>query len=62
MSLKLLSDKDICELFSISRASVWRMTSDGRLPKPIKLGRTTRWRADDVEQALASAAKGATHA
>ena len=31
-------------LFGCSGPTVWRMARDGRLPKPEKIGRMTRWR------------------
>jgi excisionase family DNA binding protein len=51
---KFLSDKQIAEALSVCRATVWRMTADGRLPQPVKIGGTTRWRADEVQEALSA--------
>lgn len=45
----LLTDREVAGLLSISRRTVWRLTSTGELPKPIKLGRASRWRRADLE-------------
>jgi predicted DNA-binding transcriptional regulator AlpA len=40
----------------LSRTTIWRMTADGRLPKPVKTSATRSgrlfWRLDEVEAAL----------
>lgn len=40
-------------LLSVSRATVWNMARSGRLPKPIKEGRVTRWNVGELRAALA---------
>jgi len=45
----LVKDKGVAELFQISRREVWRLTSAGVLPAPVKLGGSTRWRYVDLE-------------
>ncbi|MEZ5470661.1 MAG: helix-turn-helix domain-containing protein [Marinicella sp.] len=37
-NLKLLRPKAVCELLSISPATLWRLTRDNKLNPPIKLG------------------------
>jgi predicted DNA-binding transcriptional regulator AlpA len=44
-------------LFGCSAPTVWRMSRDGRLPKPEKIGRMTRWRVGALRRA--SLARGA---
>jgi predicted DNA-binding transcriptional regulator AlpA len=39
-------------MFKISRASLLRYVRRGLLPPPIRLGRTARWRAQDIEAAV----------
>ena len=62
-SLERSSDKDIAttrtpllvdatvvaELLGISPRTVWRLLSAGKLPKPVRLGRSVRWRKRLVE-------------
>jgi prophage regulatory protein len=51
----LLSVKDVAELLSISRRSVWRYVKRGKLPRPLYLSRRLlRWRASDVQRYLDS--------
>ena len=33
-------------------STVWREAKDGRFPKPIRIGHSTRWRVGDVRQWL----------
>lgn len=55
ITLQFLTVQQVCAMFNISRATVWRWVSTGHLPAPVKLGpNTTRWRAADVEAFLAS--------
>lgn len=43
-------DTDLARRYSVSRASIWRWTASGRLPKPVRLGPAcTRWRLAEVE-------------
>lgn len=55
MSLKMLRFSDVCELFSISRSTVYEWVTEGRrgyvdeFPKPIKIGGSLFWRAAEVE-------------
>jgi prophage regulatory protein len=49
----MLTVKDVAELLSMSRRSVWRYVADGKLPQPLHLSRTmVRWRASDIQRYL----------
>jgi len=49
--VKYLSDVQLAERYSVSRASVWRWTSRGLLPPPVKFSEgCTRWRLDEIEE------------
>jgi predicted DNA-binding transcriptional regulator AlpA len=51
------SVKTVAHAFETSEATVWRWTKAGKLPKPYKLGEgTTRWRTDELRDALAKLA------
>jgi excisionase family DNA binding protein len=52
----LLSDHTAAALLGISRATLWRQVNAGHLPKPIKLGGSTRWRRDELMTAIEQAA------
>ena len=51
-----LRDRDVAALASVSRSLVWRLTSEGLLPKPIRIPstRSSRWRRDEVIAAIES--------
>ena len=51
----LLSDQQVAAILATSRATVWRRTNDGTLPKPIKVGCATRWLRSEIEAVIASA-------
>lgn len=51
----LLRDKEVADLLSIGRSTVWLYASSGVLPKPIKLSpRVSVWRLSDIESFIAS--------
>lgn len=50
------SDAQLAEIYSVSRATIWRWASAGRLPQPVKLSPgCTRWKLAEIEQAGALA-------
>ena len=44
-----LSDKDLAARYSIHRVTPWRWVRDGKLPAPIKINGSTRWKLSDIE-------------
>jgi excisionase family DNA binding protein len=52
----LLNDLEVAELLGISRASAHRLRAAGRLPAPLKLGRSCRWRRDELMRWIAAGA------
>lgn len=58
MQQTYLNDDQLAERYGVSRATIWRWTSKGILPKPIKFTKScTRWRKDQIEQRDAEIAK-----
>lgn len=53
MSETLFRSKDVCELLSCSRVTLWRMTRNGLLPIPTRIGRSNYWRAGDIHDFIA---------
>jgi predicted DNA-binding transcriptional regulator AlpA len=51
----LIEIRTVSALLGRSRASIWRDVATGRLPAPIKLGGSTRWRVGSVRAALGGA-------
>ena len=46
--MELLSVRELAGKLKVSTRHVWALLSSGRLPKPVRVGRAVRWRADDV--------------
>jgi excisionase family DNA binding protein len=49
-SCQLLSAKELAEILSLSVRTIWRLRSAGKLPKPLVIGGSIRWRQSDIEQ------------
>lgn len=58
MESLLLSADSLATALEISKASVWGWLSSGRLPAPIKLGKSTRWRREEIEAWVAAGCPG----
>lgn len=43
-----ICDKDVARLISGGRSTVWAWAKDGRLPRPIRIGRRTLWDRAEV--------------
>ena len=55
MNERFLSDQAVAKRYDVSRATIWRWTSEGRFPRPVRLTEgCTRWRESDLEQWEAS--------
>ena len=44
----LLSASQLARELGLSKATIWRLASAGRLPPPVRIGRSTRWRRDEI--------------
>lgn len=49
---KLLPTDVVCDLLSISRSTLQRYVAAGKLPQPVRFGRTTRWREDYIARVM----------
>ena len=45
----LLDAAEAARLLGICRAGVYRAVSSGRMPGPVRIGRRTLWRRDELE-------------
>jgi predicted DNA-binding transcriptional regulator AlpA len=45
----LIKADEVAHLVSISTRTLWRLVSAGQFPRPVQVGRSTRWRVADVE-------------
>ena len=50
----LMDPEDLALELRISIRSIWRRASDGQIPRPIRIGRATRWRRDEIEAWIAA--------
>jgi len=44
----LLSAPQVAAQLGFSVRTIWRLESAGKLPRPIRLGRSVRWRRDEI--------------
>ena len=44
----LLTVRDVSERLRISTRQCWKLLSAGKLPAPVRLSRSVRWRVDDI--------------
>lgn len=47
---RLLRVGEVARALGVSVRQVWKLTADRALPAPVKVGKSTRWRASDVQQ------------
>jgi predicted DNA-binding transcriptional regulator AlpA len=45
---ELLTAKGMSTLLNISVRQVWKLSSSGKLPKPVHIGASARWRRKEV--------------
>lgn len=48
--MELLNVKDLSARLRISTRQVWKLLAAGRLPKPVRLLRSVRWRLPDIDE------------
>ena len=46
----LVTATDVARLLNISKRTLWRLLSAGKLPRPVRLGNVVRWRRNELEQ------------
>ena len=47
---QLLAVKTVADRLAVSARQVWKLLASGRLPQPIRLGRSVRWRQSDLDK------------
>ena len=50
MQGELLTVRDVAAELKISPRQVWKLLSSGRLPAPVRLSRSVRWRSDQIAE------------
>jgi excisionase family DNA binding protein len=46
----LLSASSLATMLQVSKRTLWRLHSAGRLPHPVRIGSSVRWKLHDVEE------------
>ena len=49
---QLMRADQVARTLGISVRQVWKLTSRGILPTPVRIGSSTRWRASDVRRVI----------
>jgi prophage regulatory protein len=47
---QLYSDRQLAKKAEVSRATIWRWAKVGAIPKPIKIGGSTRWEGNPFKK------------
>jgi prophage regulatory protein len=50
----LLSGKIVAERLGISMRTLWRLRAAGKLPAPVRLGGSVRWRVNEIDSWVAA--------
>ena len=53
-NIQLLSAKELAGKLLLSARTIWRLRSAGKLPKPVCVGGSIRWRHSDIESWLSA--------
>jgi len=56
----LMTAQETAHLLGISVRSIWRLSGNGQLPKPISLGRSKRWSRTAMEEYIAEMSQPAS--
>ena len=46
----LLAADEVAAMLGVSERTLWRLLSAGKVPKPVRFGRSTRWREAQVKE------------
>jgi predicted DNA-binding transcriptional regulator AlpA len=49
----LITALELARLLHVSLRTLWRLNSAGKVPTPVRLGASVRWRSDEVRQWIA---------
>lgn len=44
----LVTSKQVASLLGICERTLWGMQNEGRMPEPIRIGRSVKWRYDEI--------------
>ncbi len=49
----LVRADEVARMMGVSERTLWRLASAGRVPRPVRIGRNTRWRKAEVADWIA---------
>ena len=44
----LINAEQVANILNISERTLWRLVSGGKVPQPVRIGRSARWRVQDI--------------
>ena len=50
----LLSVKEVCQALDIGRSTLYRLKSSGKVPNPVRIGGSLKWRKAELEDWIAA--------
>jgi len=50
----LLDARHVAALLSVSARQVWRLNATAMIPTPVRIGRSVRWRRDEIDAWVAA--------
>ena len=50
----VVSAKEAAKMLSVSERHFWAQNSRGRIPRPVRIGRSVRWRVDELKAWVAA--------
>ncbi|MEX0702386.1 MAG: helix-turn-helix domain-containing protein [Planctomycetales bacterium] len=48
-----LTPEDLAKMLKVSERTLWRLLSGGKIPEPVRIGGSTRWRLAEVQEWVA---------
>lgn len=54
-TIELMKVTEVADMLRMSRSGVWAKVKAGDLPPPLKFGRLSRWKRDEIETVIAEA-------
>lgn len=51
---RLLRVQEVAQRLGVSARQCWKLLASGRLPQPVRLGRSVRWRESDISAFIAA--------
>ena len=44
----LINAEEVARMLDVSERTLWRLVSGGKVPPPVRIGRSTRWRVAEI--------------